>query len=163
MDDQADISKSKIPIVEGEFSDESSVPVAYTTTGTNQGELVVNLGNLINANLKELGSLETQMGQQKEMIDNVLQNDATYKQHEEQAKEATRVKSNTKKEIFKRTDVAHVVIKLSELKENVRDTKEELSQYLQEYAKISEQNHFESTDGIIHEIVYTARLRKKAA
>lgn len=161
MDDQDIIEEPQI--IEGEVTEEASVPTSFTPTGDNQGELVVNLGNLINANLKELENIEVQMNQQKEMIDNVLQNDATYKQHEEQAKEATRIKSNTKKEIFKRSDVSHVVAKLTELKENIRDTKEELSQYLQEYARISEQNHFESEDGTIHEIVYTAHLRKKSA
>lgn len=162
MDDQDDILKTNEPIIEGEI-EEVAAPGAFSETGDNQGELVVNLGNLINANLKELENIEIQMNQQKEMVDNVLQNDSTYKQHEEQAKEATRVKSNTKKEIFKRSDVAHVVAKLAELKENLRDTKEELSQYLQEYSRISEQNSFESEDGTIHEIVYTAHLRKKAA
>jgi seryl-tRNA synthetase len=100
---------------------------------------------------------------QKEMIDSVLENDSTYKDHAEKAKEATRIKSNTKKEIFKRPDVKHVVEKLTEMKDNLSDTREELSNYIQEYAQASGQNYFEAEDGTIQEIVYVAKLRKKAA
>ena len=56
-----------------------------------------------------------------------------------------------------------MVEKLTELKDNLADTKEELSNYIQEYASASGQNYFEAEDGTIQEIVYIARLRKKAA
>lgn len=129
----------------------------------NQAELVVSLTNLINANLAEIDTIEKETAQQKEMLDSVLENDSTYREHAEKAKEAARIKSNTKKEIFKRPDVKHVVEKLGELKENIRETREELSNYIQEYAQVSGQNYFEAADGTIQEIVYVAKLRKKSA
>lgn len=128
-----------------------------------QAELVVSLTNLINANLAEIDTIEKETAQQKEMLDSVLENDLTYREHAEKAKEAARIKSNTKKEIFKRPDVKHVVEKLGELKENIRETREELSNYIQEYAQVSGQNYFEAADGTIQEIVYVAKLRKKSA
>lgn len=157
MDDQ-DVNA---PVVEGELAETSDVQVT-TSEPQSQAELVVSLTNLINANLTEIDSLEKEMSKQKEMIDTVLENDATYKDHAEKSKEAGRIKSNTKKEIFKRPDVKHVVEKLNELKENLADTKDELSNYIQEYAQASGQNYFEAEDGTIQEIVYIARLRKKA-
>lgn len=145
-------------------SEESAVSVESVSDGPqSQAELVVSLTNLINANLSEITNIEKEMNQQKEMVDSVLSNDATYIQHAEAAKEASRIKSNTKKEIFKRPDVKHVVEKLTELKDNLADTKEELSNYIQEYASASGQNYFEAEDGTIQEIIYIARLRKKAA
>lgn len=145
-------------------SEESAVSVESVSDGPqSQAELVVSLTNLINANLSEITNIEKDMNQQKEMVDSVLSNDATYIQHAEAAKEASRIKSNTKKEIFKRPDVKHVVEKLTELKDNLADTKEELSNYIQEYASASGQNYFEAEDGTIQEIIYIARLRKKAA
>lgn len=131
--------------------------------GASQAALVVSLTNLINANLTEIDNLESEYVKQKEMIDSVLENDATYKDHAEKSKEAARIKSNTKKEIFKRPDVKHVVDKINELKENIRDTRDELSNYIQEYATASGQNYFEAEDGTIQEIVYVAKLRKKSA
>lgn len=128
-----------------------------------QAELVVSLTNLINTNLVEIQNIEKEMGRQKEMVDSVLANDATYITHAEAAKEASRIKGNTKKEIFKRPDVKHVVEKLTELKDNLTDTREELSNYIQEYATASGQNYFEAEDGTIQEIFYIAKLRRKPA
>lgn len=155
MDDILD----KTQAVDGEI--QQSAEVSISSEPQSQAELVVSLTNLINTNLAEIASLEKEMSQHKEMVDNVLENDATYKEHAATAKDAARIKSNTKKEIFKRPDVKHVVEKLSELKENLSDTKEELSNYIQEYAQASGQNYFESEDGTIQEIVYIAKLRKK--
>ncbi len=157
MDDQ--LTKDEA-LIDGEVGEE--VSVATAPTPQSDAELVVSLTNLINANLSEITNLEKEMSRHKEMVDSVLDNDSTYKDHAEKAKEAARIKSNTKKEIFKRPDVKHVVEKLGELKENLADTREELSNYIQEYAQVSGQNYFEAEDGTIQEIVYVARLRKKS-
>lgn len=149
-------------IVEGKI-EESVSPANDSNAPLSKAELVISLTNLINTNLSEIDNLEKEMSKQKEMIDSVLSNDATYKEHLEKAKEASRIKSNTKKEIFARPSVKHVVEKLTELKENLRDTREELSNYIQEYAQASGQNYFEAEDGSIQEIVYIAKLRKKQA
>jgi len=157
MDDQ--LTKDEA-LIDGDVGAEASV--AGTPAPQSDAELVVSLTNLINANLSEITNLEKEMSRHKEMVDSVLDNDSTYKDHAEKAKEAARIKSNTKKEIFKRPDVKHVVEKLGELKENLADTREELSNYIQEYAQVSGQNYFEAEDGTIQEIVYVARLRKKS-
>lgn len=142
---------------------EETAETTGTDTPQSQAELIVSLTNLINANLSEISNIEKELSRHKEMIDSVLENDQIYKDHAEKAKEATRVKSNTKKEIFKRPDVKHVVEKLTELKDNLADTRDELSNYIQEYASVSGQNYFEAEDGSIQEIIYVAKLRKKAA
>jgi len=167
---------SKDTIVEGElFAEESPIAPPQievtvdgqeeqtSTSASSDAELMINLGNLINSNLTEIDKIEADLANQKEMLDSVLENDSTYKDHAERAKEASRIKTATKKEIFKRPDVSHVVVKLNELKDDIKNTKEELSQYVQEYARVSGQNYFEAADGSIQEIVYVAKLRKKQA
>lgn len=164
-----DTSRNDETVVEGQIEEKSSlapdveVSTVMSEEPQSAAQLVVSLTNLINANLKEIKGIEEEMAKHKEMVDTVLDNDATYKQHAEAAKEASRIKTNTKKEIFKRPDVKHVVEKLNELKENLADTREELSNYIQEYATTSGQNYFEADDGTIQEIVYIAKLRRKAA
>lgn len=151
-------------IVEGNVEEDASenLPAETVEQPQNQAELVVSLTNLINANLNEISNIEKEMAKTKEMVDNVLENDETYVKHAEAAKEASRIKGATKKEIFKRPDVAHVVEKLLELKSNLTATRDELSNYIQEYASASGQNYFEAEDGTIQEIVYVAKLRRKA-
>lgn len=154
-------------VVEGQIEEtpEENLPAATKTQPEpeNQAELVVSLTNLINSNLTEIDNIEKEISKTKEMVDSVLANDETYQKHAEASKEASRIKSNTKKEIFKKPDVKHVVEKLAELKGNLSDTREELSNYIQEYASASGQNYFEAEDGTIQEIVYVAKLRKKSS
>lgn len=165
-----DNATDETPIVEGQIEEvtasiEETVEISDDASSEPQSaaELVISLTHLINTNLKEIGNIEGEISKHREMVDSVLSNDATYKQHAEASKEASRIKTNTKKEIFKRPDVKHVVEKLNELKENLADTKEELSNYIQEYATTSGQNYFEGEDGTIQEIVYIAKLRRKSA
>lgn len=163
MDDKnQQIAEENLEAINEVIEEKNPVP-EININGQNQAELVVSLTNLINSNLSEISNIEAEMSKTKEMVDSVLSNDSTYVAHAEAAKEASRVKTNTKKEIFKRPDVRHVVEKLNELKANLTDTKEELSNYIQEYASASGQNYFEAEDGTIQEIVYVAKLRKKAA
>ena len=81
-------------IVEGQIDevldDSQGSEVSLNTASEPQStaELVISLTNLINANLSELQNIEKEMGQQKEMVDSVLANDAIYVQHAEAAKEA---------------------------------------------------------------------------
>lgn len=150
-------------VIEGQIDEDQSQTPATIGNDNNQAELVVSLTNLINSNLNEISSIEQEMSKTKEMVDSVLTNDETYVKHAENAKEASRIKGATKKEIFKRPDVAHVVERLNELKSNLTATKDELSNYIQEYAQASGQNYFEAEDGTIQEIVYVAKLRRKAA
>lgn len=158
---QSEIAEENLQAI-NEVLDEKMDEPQIKINGQNQVELVVSLTNLINSNLSEISNIEAEIAKTKEMIDSVLSNDKTYMAHAEAAKEALRVKTNTKKEIFKRPEVRHVVEKLNELKANLADTKEELSNYIQEYASASGQNYFEAEDGTIQEIVYVAKLRKKA-
>lgn len=163
MDDNAQDTPIVDGVIESTDTPETTEPIAAENSEPqSQAELVISLTNLINANLIEIDSIEKEISRHKEMVDSVLENDTTYKQHAEAAKEASRIKTNTKKEIFKRPDVKHVVDKFNELRENLADTKEELSNYIQEYASASGQNYFEAEDGSIQEIVYIAKLRKKA-
>ncbi|MEO6691161.1 MAG: hypothetical protein ABIO44_02365 [Saprospiraceae bacterium] len=161
-----DDSNNDAKVIEGQVQETQqekidNFGVSSTEEPQSQAELVISLTNLINANLVEIDSIEKELARHKEMIDSVLDNDSTYKKHAEDAKEASRIKGNTKKEIFKRADVKHVVEKLTELKENLTDTRGELSNYIQEYATASGQNYFEAEDGTIQEIVYIAKLRRK--
>lgn len=154
MDDNAPQNE----VIEAEVIEGTAV-----SDGESAAQTIISLTNLINANLGEIENLRQESMKHKEMLDSVLENDATYKEHAEKAREAARIKGNTKKEIFKRTDVKHVVEKLNEVKENIKETQEELSNYIQEYSQLSGQNYFEAADGTIQEIVYVAKLRKKAA
>lgn len=131
-----------------------------TSEKRDQVALIRNLEELINSKLVSIDDTQKKMNEFKEMIDSIFENEPTYQQHSKEAKEAIRVKTNTKKEILKRPDVAQVTAKYNDAKAAFRDLKEDLSSLLQEYAQTTGRTQFELPDGSVNEIVYNARLVK---
>lgn len=137
--------------------------VSSDTSKVETGEAIVlqNLESLINENLIRIDKLNEELKQQKEMLDSVLENDPTYQEHSKVAKEASRVKTATKNEILKRPDVAHVDAKVKGLRAEVKEIKESMSSYLQEFQRMSGLNQIDTQNGETMEIVYIAKLIKR--
>ncbi len=131
------------------------------TESTDQSTVYLSLENLIKSNLTTIDTLQKQYKEQKEMVDNVLENDQTYRQHLETAKEANNVKSATKQQIMKRPDVIRIAEKMKALKEEMKETQATLSDLLQEFQRVSGSNVIEREDGQILEIVSTSKLVRK--
>jgi hypothetical protein len=130
-------------------------------TPSDQSTVFLSLENLIKSNLTNVDTLQQQYREQKEMVDNVLENDQTYRQHLEQANEANKVKSATKQQIMKRPDVIRIAEKMKAMKEEMKEIQATLSDLLQEYQRVSGSNVIEREDGQILEIVSTSKLVRK--
>ncbi|HRN95816.1 MAG TPA: hypothetical protein PLD54_00025 [Candidatus Levybacteria bacterium] len=128
---------------------------------TDQSTVYLSLENLIRSNLTTIDTLQQQYREQKEMVDNVLENDSTYRQHLETANEANKVKSATRQQIMKRPDVIKIAEKMKSMKEEMKETQATISDLLQEYQRISGSNVIEREDGQILEIISISKLVKK--
>ncbi len=152
---------SEEPIVDGEVVS-SDVPAASSSS---QSEVMIleSLESLIRENLARVDKLQIEANQQKEMVDSVLLNDEVYKQHEEAVKDAQKIKNGTKSEIIKRPDVAHVVEKLKDLKLEIKEIRESMASYLQEYVRLSGSTEIENDRGEVMQIINVAKLVKRRA
>ena len=137
-------------VVDGEIVVETE-----SVTATN---IMLDLEGMINSSLAKIETLGQESSKLGEMLNSVLENDATYLSHLEASKEAARVKNATKNEISKRPEVAHTVEKMREVKTDLKDTKDALSAYLYEYSKVANTDEFEAADGSVRRIVYNAKL-----
>lgn len=145
-----------------EIQDGEIVPSDLNTPQNDQTATILeSLESLIRENLSKVSKLQTELKQQKEMLDSVLENDETYKQHFEGAKSAAKVKSATKSEILKRPEVGHVNSKVKELTSEIREAKESLNSYLPEYQRLSGSNEIDDENGEPMQIVYQARLVRR--
>jgi len=124
--------------------------------------VITNLQELINSTLNKIMTIGEEVKPLDEMISSVLENDETYRKHMEVAKQASKVKNSTKAEIMKRPDVSNVFAKVKDKKADLKEAKESLSEYLQEYSRLTGQRQFETNDGTVQEIVYTAKLVKRS-
>ena len=100
------------------------------------------------------------MGELREMLDSVFQNEPTYQAHDAAVKEASKVRGNTKKQLQKQPQVQDLINRIQDHKSHMKELKTALSDYLQEYASTTSSRTFETTDGQLREIVYDARLVK---
>lgn len=118
---------------------------------------------MIKTHTTQIDSLQEEITKRRDMVNDIFINDEAYQEHDKVAKEAARIRSNTKKEIQKRPEVADLVNKLKDLKLEQKELKEGLSDYLREYQKLSGSNEIEGEDGQLREIVFVARLVKKSS
>lgn len=131
--------------------------------GAKNSEILLNMESLIKGHISTIDKLSVEAKKIKDMLDDIFSNDPTYTEHEKLAKEAARVKQNTKAQILKQPQAADLDKKFKELRSELKENQGSLSDYLQEYARMSGVNEIEGEDGEIREIVYNARLIKKSS
>lgn len=141
---------------------DTEVSVESDSAQTSDAIVITNLQNLIYETLSKIDKLTEEVKPLDEMVSNVLENDEIYRKHVEEAKEANKVKNATKAEIMKRPDVSNIYSKIKEKKSEYKEAKESLSEYLQEYSRLTGQRQFETPEGVVQEIVYTAKLVKRS-
>lgn len=123
---------------------------------------ILKLEDTIKRYVSSIDNSVVEMKKQAEMLEDIFTNDPTYQLHLDQAKEANKVKSKTKGELMKRTDIAQLAEKVKEVKSQVKDMKDALSDYLIQYKELSGANEIEGEDGQVREIISMVKLVKKS-
>lgn len=124
--------------------------------------LLLRIEEMIKTHISQIDQLQEQITERKEILDDIFKNDETFQEHDKVAKEASRIRSNTKQQIMKRPDVADLAEKVKNLKSEKVELEEGLSDYLREYQRLSGLQEIEGEDGQIREIIYIAKLIKKS-
>lgn len=156
MDDTNIIkSTDEEAVVEGEIQEE---PSATSDNNPNQATVSLSLENLIRGHLGTLDKLRVQIAEHSDTLNNILENDPTYKEHAETAKKATKIKTGTKSEIMKRPEVLQVASKMKASREEYKEQQMTLSELLAEYQRTTGLDSIEMEDGKVKKIVLTAKL-----
>lgn len=134
-----------------------------TSGDQSQAIILLNLESLVKGHIASIDQITDGIKKQNEMLVNVLENDPTYKQHDEQAKSALKVKMATKSQIMKQPSVTQVTSKLKDLRSQLKDLKSELSEYLLEYQRLANTDQIEGDDGQLRIIINSAKLVKRSS
>src|SRR5690348_2982620 len=114
--------------------DEDQVQDLPTTTSDDSSSTVIlNLEEMIKSHLSSIDRLTEELKKHQGMLDDIFANDPTFRNHTEKAKEASRIKSQTKQQIMKQPQVADLASKVKNLRSEMKELKDALSDYLQEY------------------------------
>lgn len=172
-DDETDVfqPKAEDEIVEGEVisensehSDKSDKPDKSDKSedsGSEAAQEVMNLENMIKTNNTQIAKLSSDLTEAREMLKDAFENDATYHEHADAAKDANKVKAATKAQILKQPAVAQIATNVKVLASELKELKEALSDYLGEYNRLSGITEIEGDDGELLQIVYVAKLVRK--
>ena len=130
---------------------------------TDGAQVILDLENMIKANVATIDRNKVELKKQKEMLESALQNDETYRTHNETAKKAAKQKGATKLQILSQPSNRALAEKVRDLAAEIKEANTALSDCLREYARMSGTNEIKTDDGEVREIVYTAKLVKRSS
>lgn len=129
----------------------------------NGAQVLLDLEQLIKTNIANIDKGKAELKKQREMLTSALENDETYRLHNEEAKKTAKTKAQTKYQIMQQPTNKALAEKVKDLSVEIKDADAALSDYLREYQRLSGANEIETDDGEVREIVYVARLVKKSS
>lgn len=123
---------------------------------------LVNLEQLIISYLSKIERHTKQYRQFAEMLENIFQNSEEYKEASKEAKEAAKKKGQVKKDLLMNQEARELNDKVKEYRSEIKQLKDTLSTYLQQYAQNASSLQFEDNEGQVREIVYVAKVVKRS-
>lgn len=144
-------------IIEGEPLDQDT-DTTSSSPRNNSATVTLSLENLIRGHINTIGTLKNEAAEHNDTLNNILLNDATFKEHEEAAKKAIKVKTATKGEIMKRPEVLQVSNKLKAAREEIKEQQATLSDLLTEYQRSTGLDSIELDNGQVKKIRTSATL-----
>lgn len=127
---------------------------------TTASETLSHVISLIQNTNASLDQIKKEIATNKEMVEDALNNDPTYRSEAEKVKAAAKVRNEVKNRILQQPNLLEINGKLKDQKLHLKELRETLSEYLQEYQRQTGSKTIEGPDGQLNEIVYTARLIK---
>ncbi len=150
------------PIQDAEIIEPQIVPANGQSKG-DAAQVLLSLEQLLKTNISSIDKLKEELKIQKQMLADVFASSEVYKEHEKQAKEAAKIKGQTKLQILKQPAVVAINNKIKSMSSDIKERGASLSDYLKEYQRMTGANQIESDDGELLEIVQTAKVVRKSA
>ena len=122
---------------------------------------LINIESLINSHNGRLEILQKELKTQRGMLNDLLANNEEFAKTSEEAAKLSKLKTLAKQKALKLPAAVSLVDKIKDYQGQTKELKVALSDYLSQYVNLSGTNQIEGSDGIIRQIVYTARLVKK--
>ena len=134
-----------------------------TTADPNAAQVLLDLESLIKTHIANIDKGKAELKKQREMLSSVLENDETYRLHNEESKKAAKTKAQTKYQLMQQPQNKQLADTIKSIAAEMKEQDGALSDYLREYQRMSGATEIETDDGVIREIVYVAKLVKKSS
>lgn len=148
-----------------ELPEETSEPTATPTDQPMNAEVTVllDLENLIKSHISGIDKRRAELRKQKEMLTDIFNNDATYREMDEKVKAANKAKAEVRVQLARQPNAMGLNEKVKNLSQEIKEMEGAMSDYLREYQRLSGSNEIETDEGDIREIIYIAKLIRKSS
>ncbi len=159
MSDEEQIESSTDETAEADEEEgEDESPAGYKSAMSR-----IELESLIQRYMDDVEKLKSQIKSEKEMYNASFENDAAYSQAQDAAKETKKKVSEIKQRITQQPAVKDAEMRMSELKEEMKDVQDAISGLAEQYQQVAGTNQIVQDDGQVLEIVRNFKvIRKKA-
>ena len=130
------------------------------TNETNQALNLLSVESLINSSTSRFDVLDKEYKEQKSMLDAILENDTEFQEASIEASKLGKLKTIAKQKVLLRPESAHLVEKIGDYQNQLKELKTAMSDYLAQYVALSGSTQIEGPDGVLRQIIYTAKLVK---
>lgn len=162
MDDQQDSHNDEEVVVEETTETVEIEATSLDSQATGQAAVLLNLQDMIKGHIESLDRLRIEQKKQREMFEDSFNNNPTYRENAEKAKEAIKVKATTRQQIASQPSVIAIANKVKALGQDIKERQAALSDYLLEYQRMTGANEIEDNEGQIREIINSAKLIKRS-
>lgn len=122
---------------------------------------LISIESLINNHDIKLQTLSKELKSHQEMLNSLLENDNDYVTAAKEAAKSAKVKTLAKSKVLEHSEAKSVVEKIKDNQSQIKELKVALSDYLAQYVTLSGSNQIEGPDGVLRQIIYSAKLVKK--
>lgn len=122
---------------------------------------MLNLEDLVKRHIHDIDRLQEQYKKQKEMYDDGFETEGEYAQKADELETMKRAVRAIKDRITSQSSMIDLAQKMTATKEEIKELKESLSAYLEEYQKTTKATQIEIDKGDIRQIINVIKLVKK--
>lgn len=122
---------------------------------------LISIENLINSSNTRLITLGRELFDQKEMLASMLDNDLAFRESKMASDKLSKETKIIKQKFTHQPEAAKVSEKIHDTQIQIKELRQALSDYLTQYVTLSGSRQLETPDGVLLDIVYTAKLVNK--
>ena len=130
------------------------------STNENTAGNLLSIESLINNYNARFDEIQKEFKEHKDMMAGILENNDEYQTINEEATKQAKLKTIAKQKVLKQPEAAQLQDKIKEYQSQIREIKTALSDYLGQYVALAGTNQIEGPDGVVRQIIYTAKLIK---
>ena len=124
-------------------------------------ETLTALQTVIERNANELGTLDKQLKEKREMLSNILDNDQELATAQAEAKKNTEAVKQRKADVAAQPQAVNLKLEIAELAQNKKEIEEALSSHLVNYHQLTGSTSFDTADGDQWEFAIKARVKAR--